>query len=82
MLSLQTTRIQGCPQGGGGNANRNELSRGRSLLPGHGTFSTEEVGGWRLVAVGSGWRVAVGGWWCLGAILKGCPKQKKKKLAS
>ena len=38
------------------NANRNEHSRGRSLLPGHGTFST-----WRLVAVGSGWWLVVGG---------------------
>ena len=43
------------------------------------------VGGWRLVAVGSwplvavgGWRsLAVGGWWSLGAVLKGCPSQKK-----
>ena len=42
------------------------------------------VGGWRLVAVGGwqlavggGWRLAVGGWWSLGAVLKGCPWQKK-----
>ena len=34
------------------------------------------VGGWRLAAVG-GWRLAVGGWWSLGAVLKGCPEQKK-----
>ena len=45
------------------NANRNERSRGRSLLPGHGTFSNSKVGGWRL-AVGGGWRrLVVGGWW-------------------
>ena len=44
------------------NANRNERSQGHSLLPGHGTFSTSKIGGWRLVAVG-GWRLAVGGGW-------------------
>ena len=50
---------------GGGQALRNERSRGRSLLPGHGTFSTSKVGGWQLVAVG-GWRlVGVDGWWGL-----------------
>ena len=57
-------------RGGGGtnldNANRNERSWGRSLLHGHGTFSTSKVDGWRL-AVGGGWRLAVGGgWWLAG----------------
>ena len=66
------------------NANSSEHSRGRSVLHGHGTFSTSKVGGWRqrLAAVGSGWqrlavggwwRLAVGGWWSLGAVLNGCP---------
>ena len=51
------------------NANRNERSRGRSLLHGHGAFSTSELGGWRLVAV-CGWRqLAAGSWWSLGAAL-------------
>ena len=47
------------------------------------------VGGWWLVAVVGGWWLAVGGWrrlaavgsWQLvvrGAVLKGCPEQKKK----
>ena len=36
------------------------------------------VGGWWRLAVGGSWRlVAVGGWWLLGAVLKGCPEQKK-----
>ena len=62
------------------NANRKELSRGHSLLDGHGTLSTSKAGGWRLVAVGGwrlvavgGWQLAVGCWWSLGAVLKGCP---------
>ena len=58
--------MQGCPKGKKKdlrNANRNECSRGRSLLPGHGAFSTSKAGGWQLVAVGSGWRLAVGGGW-------------------
>ena len=67
-------------KGGGGegvhNANRNECSRGRSLLHEHGTFCTSEFGGWQQLAVG-GWRLAVGGWRSLGAVLKGCPLQKK-----
>ena len=66
------------------NTNRNEYSWGRSML--HGTFSTSKVGGWwlavgggwRLAAVGSGWQLAVGAWWCMGAVLKGCPSQRKK----
>ena len=33
------------------NANRNERSRARSLLHGHGTFSTSKVGGWQRLAV-------------------------------
>ena len=41
------------------NANRNEHSRGRSLLPGHGTFSTSKVGGWRLAVIGGWWRLVV-----------------------
>ena len=41
------------------NANINKRSRGCSLLPGQGTFSTSKVGGWRL-AVG-GWRLVVPG---------------------
>ena len=45
------------------NENINERSRGRSLLPGHGTFSTSKVGGWRRLAVGGWRRLAVGGWW-------------------
>ena len=45
------------------NANRNEPSRGRSLLNVHGTFSTSKVGGWWLASVG-GWRLVVPG---------GCP---------
>ena len=84
-----TTGIRGCAYGGRGGggrrvrtANRNERSRGRSLLHGHGTFSTSKAGGWRL-AVGGCWRLAVGGWrllavggWRLvvpGAVLQGCP---------
>ena len=52
-------------KGGGGrkdlrNANRNERSRGRSLFP--------VVMGPSLLQ-----RAAVGGWWSLGAVLKGCP---------
>ena len=80
--------LQGYPQGekrktGLCNANRNELSRGRSLLHGHGTFSTSTVGcwwrlaavrGWWWLAVGGGWQqLAVGGLWPLGAVLKGYP---------
>ena len=53
------------------NANRNEPSRGRSLLHGPDTGNTQDHrsiieqrlavgGGWRLAAVG-GWRLAVGG---------------------
>ena len=67
-------------------ANRNEHSRGRSLLRGQdmGKTQTTEtvlnngwrlaaVGGWRLVAVGS-WRlVAVGGGWRRLVVLGGCP---------
>ena len=70
------------------NANIKERPRGRSLLHGHGTFSTSKVGGWRLavggwwglaaicgwqLVVGGGWRLPVGGWWSLGAVLNGCP---------
>mmetsp|Transcript_65444 Transcript_65444/g.108882 ORF Transcript_65444/g.108882 Transcript_65444/m.108882 type:complete len:220 (-) Transcript_65444:1613-2272(-) len=55
-------------------ANRNERSRGRSLLRGHGTFSTSKVGGWRLAVGGGWWRLAFGGCWGLSLI--------KKKLAS
>ena len=44
------------------------------------------VGGWQLVVVGDIWRrlvvgdwwLVVGGWWSLGAVLKGGPQQKKK----
>ena len=45
------------------NTNRNERSRGRSLLHGHGTFSTSKAGSWWLAVV------AVGGWCSLGAVL-------------
>ena len=38
------------------------------------------VAGWRLVEVGGWWRLAVGGWWSLGAVLKGGPPQKTKKI--
>ena len=58
--------LQGVLKGGresGRNANTNERSRGCSPLPGHGTISTSKVGGWRLVAVGRGWQLAVGGPW-------------------
>ena len=50
------------------NADRKDRSRGCSLLPCHGTFSTSKVGGWRLavggwlVGFGGGWWLAVGGW--------------------
>ena len=44
------------------NANRNERSQGRSLLRGHGTFSTSKVGGWRQLKAGGWWLVASGGW--------------------
>ena len=49
------------------NANINERSRGRCLLPGHGTFCTSKVGAWRLAVVGGGrgWRLVVGGGWRL-----------------
>ena len=57
------------------NINRNERSRARSVLHGHGTFSTSKVGGWRLVIVGwwrlvvGSWRVVpFGGWWQLAAV--------------
>ena len=43
------------------NANRNERSRGRSLLHGHGTFSAFWQNYGIRLAVG-GWRLAVGGW--------------------
>ena len=69
LLSAPDTRA--VLKGRGGelrNANRNERSRGRSLLHGHGTFSTSKVGGWRLTAVGGGWRLAVGDGWRLAAV--------------
>ena len=44
------------------NANQNERLRRRSLLHGHGTFSTSKVGGWRLAVGGSWRRLVVGGW--------------------
>ena len=48
-------------------------------LPAGGWWWLAAVGGWRLVAVGSGWLLAsVGSWRSLGAVLKGCPSQKKK----
>ena len=47
------------------NANINERSQARSLLPGHGTFSISKVGLWRLAAVGGGWRRLVVGDWGL-----------------
>ena len=50
------------------------------MLHGRGTFSTSNVGGWRL-AVGGSWWLAVGGWWSLRAVLKGWPQQKNKKKA-
>ena len=31
------------------------------------------ISGWRLVVVGGGQWAAVGGWWSLGTVLKGCP---------
>ena len=74
-------------KGGGGdlrNVDKNERSRGRPLLPGHGSFSTSKVGGWRLAAVGAwrlvlggGWQLAVGGWRLV--VPEGCPLPKKKK---
>ena len=45
-----------------------------------GRWQLAVVGGWRLVAAG-GWRqLVVGGWWSLGAVPKGGPSQKQKKL--
>ena len=44
------------------NAKRNDRSRGRSLLPGHGAIFTSKIGGWWL-AVGGGWRLAADGGW-------------------
>ena len=35
----------------------------------HKTTKTGLNNGWRLAAVGGGWRLAVGGWWSLGAVL-------------
>ena len=52
------------------NANVNECSRGRCLLHVPGTFSTSQVGSWKLVVGGwGGWRLAVGGGWQLAVIL-------------
>ena len=45
-----------------------------------GGWQLVAVGGWQLVAVG-GWQlVAVGGWQSLGAVLEGCPWQKRGKI--
>ena len=40
------------------------------------------VGSWRLAVGGGWWRLAVGDWWSLGPVVKGCPSQKEKNLAS
>ena len=66
-----------CPKGGGGkkrvrNANRNESSRGRSLLRGQDMGNTQDHRN------GIEQRLAVGGWWSLGAVLKGRPEQKTR----
>ena len=54
--------------------NRNERSRGRSLLHGHDMGKTQDhrnsVEQWW--AVGGGWRLAVGGCWRLAVVLGGC----------
>ena len=54
---------------GGGlrNANRNERSRGRSLLRGQdmGKTQYDRNGVEQWLAVGGGWRLAVGGGWWL-----------------
>ena len=68
-------------RGGGSilrNANRNERSRGRSLLHGQGMGKTQDhknsieqwlaVGGWWRLAVGGGWRLAAGDGWRLVAV--------------
>ena len=51
-------------------ADRNERTRGRSLLRGHGTFSTSGVRCWRLVAGGGRRLMAVDGGWSLAVV--GC----------
>ena len=43
-----------------------------------GPAAETSTGSWWRLAVGGGWRLAVGAWWSPGAVLKGCPKQKKK----
>ena len=50
----------------------------RRLVVVGGGWRLAVVGGRQLVAVGSWWRLVVGGWRSLGAVLKGCPKWKKK----
>ena len=35
--------------------------------------------GWRLAVGGGWWQLAVGGWWSLGAVLRGCPEQKRRQ---
>ena len=35
-------------------------------------------GGWRWLAVRGCWRLASGGWWSRGAVLKGCPTKKQE----
>ena len=74
---------KGCPKGKTGgfvNANRTERSRGRPRLHGQGMGKTQDHRSrieqrW---AVGGGWRLAVGGWRSLGAVLNrktlGCLK--------
>ena len=69
--------VQGCPQEKRKrkrvrNANRNECSRGRYFMvktwPRRRTTQTLSNNGWQLVAVGSWWRLAVGGGWRLVAV--------------
>ena len=43
-----------------------------------GGWQLVAAGGWQLVAVARCWRLVVGSWWSLGAVLKGGPSQKKK----
>ena len=47
-----------------------------------GSWRLVAAGGWQRLVAGGWWRLVVGGWWSLGAVLKGGPEQKKKKISS
>ena len=66
--------LEGKKRGGGvRNTNRNEPARGRSLRHGQDMGKTHDHrnGIEQRLAVGGGWRWAVGGWRSRGAALKG-----------